>query len=162
MPILTDPDFNRHSIAAVDFEKAIEFATAAQKHPANSVEYEALLFAAVVCYVRPFSSNEQSSDAPAASRLSAAAIDGLSEPERQLHDKCCVLRNKALAHSEFALNPTRLDSATGVAMSRPSSLLTPPFDLVGFIGLAETLRVLCQRNRAEYVLSQRRLSGNLQ
>jgi hypothetical protein len=65
MPIATDRDFNRYSIATFDLEKALEFATEARQHPANSVIHEALLFAAIVSYSRPFSSNETSGDAPA-------------------------------------------------------------------------------------------------
>ena len=156
VPISTDQEFNRTSIAAVDFEKAIEFATAAQRYPANVVEYEALLFAALVCYVRPFSGNEKSLVSPAASRLSGAVLEALSKLERRQHDNCSVHRNKALAHSEFALNPTRLDHATGVVKSRPFSLLARPFDLPCFIVLAEKLSDLCQRDRAEYVLGRRR------
>ena len=92
MSISTDQEFNRASIAALDFEKAIEFATAAQRYPANVVEYEALLFVALVCYVRPFSGNEKSAASSATSRLDKEIVKVLPKPERELHDKCCFLR----------------------------------------------------------------------
>jgi hypothetical protein len=156
MPIATERDFNRYSIATRDLEKALEFASEARHYPANSVVYEALLFAAIVSYSRPFSGNEKLADAPAVAGLSVGVIGALSGLERKIHDRCRTLRNKALAHSEFALNPTRLRSSTGVVVSRPFSLLSPPFDLDGFIQVVAKLRLICERDRADYVLRQRR------
>ena len=156
MAISNERDFNRYSIATFDLEKALEFAIEARQHPANSVVYEALLFAAIVSYSRPFSRNEKSADAPAGTGLTVAAIGALSEAERKIHDGCRTLRNKALAHSEFALNPTRLRSSTGVVISRPFSLLSPPFDLDSFIQVVAKLKLVCERDRADYVLRQRR------
>ena len=160
MSISTDQEFNRTSIAVFDFEKAIEFASAAQRYPANAVEYEGLLFAAIVSYVRPFSGNERSPGASAESRLGTSTVDALDDLERQLHDRCRDLRNRALAHSEVAMNATRFDHATGVARSRPFSLLSSPFDVQSFITLAETMKGRCQRDRAEYVLGRRRSSSD--
>ena len=156
MQISTDQEFNRASIAAVDFEKAIEFATAAMRHPANAVEYEALLFSALVCYVRPFSENEKSIDSPATSKLGGWILRGLTRPERALHHRSLLLRNKALAHSEAAMNPTRLDHWTGIAKSRPFSLLSPPFALREFVDLATKIEDRRQRARAASVLGVRR------
>jgi hypothetical protein len=158
MPIATERDFNRYSIATFDLDKAIEFATEARLYPANSVVYEALLFAAVVSYSRPFSGNEKSADAPAAAGLTTAIVGALSGSEQKIHDTCRTLRNKALAHSEFSLNPTRLRASTGVVVSRPFSLLSPPFDLDGFIQVAAKMKLICERDRADYVLRQRRRS----
>ena len=155
MAISTEREFNRWSIAAFDLEAAIRFGNAAQGHPANSVEYEALLFSALVCYARPFSGNERGSDAAASSRLNLDALAKLSASEKRMHEKCTTLRNRALAHSEVAMNPTRL-RVSGVVMSKPFSLLTPPFDLPGFLGLAEKLRFACERRRADYVCGRRR------
>ena len=155
MTISTEQEFNRYSIAAFDFEAALRFARAAQRHPTNSAEYEALLFAAIVSYARPFSGNEKSRQAEATSRLPLNFIDSVSGAGRKLHDECVSLRNRALAHSEHSKNPTQL-RPSGVVASRPFSLLTPSFDLVGFVRLAEGRKEACERERAEYVLGKRR------
>jgi hypothetical protein len=151
MAISSDQEFNRYSIASFDLEKALEFATEAKQHPANSFIYEALLFAAIVSYYRPFSPNEKVNNASASSLLKVEDLEALSKSEQEIHKKCKNLRNRDLAHSEFALNPTQLHPDTGVVASKPFSLLTPPFDLVAFIGLIEKLKLACQRHRAVYV-----------
>ena len=38
MQIISDKEFNRFSISAVDFEKALQFANETKKHPANNTE----------------------------------------------------------------------------------------------------------------------------
>lgn len=155
MTISTDKEFNRYSIAVFDFEAALRFARAAEQHVANSVEYEALLFAAIVSYARPFSGNERSKRAAATSRLANDFVATKGD-DRKLHARCLQLRNQALAHSEHARNPTRL-RASGVAVSRRFSLLTPSFDLTRFIRIADECRHACELARAEYVLGKRRV-----
>src|SRR5688572_13980645 len=119
MTISSEQEFNRFSISAWDFEQACRYLAAAQNYLPNSVEYEALLFAGIVSYARPFSSNERDANARAARRVRLSAFEPLSDEERKLHDRCILLRDKALAHSEIELNPTRLNSDTGVVKSRP-------------------------------------------
>src|ERR1700682_6106044 len=51
--------FNRTHISRRDFAKSIDFIAAATKYELNSPEYEGLLLAAIICYARPFSGNEQ-------------------------------------------------------------------------------------------------------
>lgn len=151
----TDQEFNRHSIAYFDFTKALEYATAAQKHPPNTVEHESLLFAAIVSYCRPFSPNEKDKTAPATSQLSIEEFPSLLTKQRELHELCKTLRNKALAHSEFSFNPTRLNPATGVIASKPFSLITVPFDLDGFIHLTGKFSSACDDMRAAHVIHGR-------
>ena len=156
MAITSEQAFHRFSIAAHDFERAIQFATEALKQPANSIIYEALLFAAIVSYWRPFSPNELSSTAEATKRLSIEQLGvTLTAEEQDLHDRCKRLRNEALAHSSWERNPTRLRES-GVVASRIFSLLSPPFDVRALLHLAETLRVACEHQRADYVLGRRR------
>lgn len=151
----TDQDLNRYSIAHFDFTKALEYGMAAQKHLPNTVEYESLLFAAIVSYCRPFSPNEKDRNAPAISQLSIEEFPSLSTKQRELHELCKTLRNKALAHSEFSFNPTRLNPATGVISSKPFSLVTVPFDLEGFLHLTRRLEAACHDKRAAHVIRGR-------
>jgi len=155
MQIISDEEFNRFSISSVDFEKALQFANEAKRHPANNVVYEALLFAAIVCYYRPFSPNEREPDAEATKKLTLEQFPTLTDSERELHDRCKVLRNEALAHSEWRRNPTKFNRDTGVVASRPFSLFSPSFDLDGFIQLAEKFRLACERSRGDYVIRNR-------
>lgn len=60
MPITNEQEFNRYSIAVVDFEKASECLAEARKRLPNDLVFEALLFMAIITYYRPFSPNEKS------------------------------------------------------------------------------------------------------
>ncbi len=151
----TDEQFNRFSISSFDFEKALEFANEAKNRPANGIIYEALLFAAIVSYYRPFSPNERDTAAKATKKLSLDEFPALTNSERALHDRCKALRNEALAHSEWNRNPTRFNRDTGVVASKPFSLLTPPFDLAAFIELLNKLYHACERVRGDYVIQER-------
>lgn len=147
----TTQEFNRLSIAYFDWQKSLDFAKEARKHMPNTTAYEALLFAAIVCYYRPFSPNEKGANPPAASQLKIEDFSVLSQDELTLHENCKSLRNKALAHSEFALNPTKLCETTGVIASRPFSLLAQPFDLEAFIQLLSKLELACHHKRADHL-----------
>lgn len=151
----TAQEFNRYSIAVFDWQKSLVFANEARKHPPNTAVYEALLFAAIVCYYRPFSPNEKGANPPAVSHLSLGDFPALSQQEQALHENCKTLRNKALAHSEFTFNPTRLCEATGVIASKPFSLLSRPFDLEAFVHLVSKLELACHHKRADHVREQR-------
>ncbi len=59
--------------------------------------------------------------------------------------------NKALAHSEFAFNPTSLNPRSGVISSKPFSLLTQQIDLDGLAKLLKKLEDACHSERATYV-----------
>lgn len=151
----TTQEFNRYSIAAFDWKKSLAFAKEAREHPTNTIVYEALLFAAIVCYYRPFSPNEKGANTPATSHVRIEDFPALSQEEEALHEISKTLRNKALAHSEFAFNPTRLSEATNVIVSKPFSLLVQPFDIETFVQLVSKLELACHHKRAKYVLEQR-------
>ena len=156
MAIRSDQELNRFSISAHDFERAVQFATEGLKHAANTIIYEALLFAAIVSYWRPFSPNELTDAAHATKRISLRDLGvTLTDAERELHERCKTLRNEALAHSSWERNPTRLRES-GVIASRMFSLLSPPFDLAGLLHLAEKMRLACEHRRADFVLGRRR------
>jgi hypothetical protein len=149
--MVSEPQFNRFSIALFDFEKAISYAEEAQKHLPNSLAHEALIFTAVISYYRPFSPNEKDKSAPAASRLKPSDFSPFSSDENEIHEKCEQLRNKALAHSEWSHNPTRLTADTGVIVSRPFNLLQHAPDLDALIRLARRLSQECHAIRANSV-----------
>jgi hypothetical protein len=151
----TAQEFNRYSIAVFDWQKALAFATEARTHSPSTLAYEALLFAAIVCYYRPFSPNEKGAKPPAASQLRIEDFPALSQEEQALHEICKTLRNKALAHSEFTFNPTRLAEATGVIQSKPFALMSQPFDLEVFVQLVSKLELACHHKRADHVREKR-------
>jgi|GEM_PF-989750 len=158
MAISSEAELNRYSIAVRDFEDAQRFLCAARNHGIDSIEYEALLFAAIISYWRPFSLNEKSKSAAASVRLDIQNFGTLSENQKELHRNCENLRNKALAHSEYEYNPTRL-RPSGVFVSSPFSLLGSSqirdpgsvhnMDL--FQQLLEKLIDSCHAMRAAYV-----------
>lgn len=96
--------FNRTQISRDDFARALRFIKTARPYDTASTEYEALLIAAVISYARPFSNNERDKNAQAAPRLSPNLIP-FKGKQRKLHERVIVLRNKAVAHGEFAFNP---------------------------------------------------------
>ena len=152
MTITTDRQFNRYSIAYFNFEKAEAFAKEAESHHQSTLAFEALVFAAIVSYYRPFSPNEKDPLAPAESQLRIEDIVDLSPEEQELHNRCKTLRNKALAHSEFSFNPTRLDPYSRVVASRPFSLLNQPIAVDALRALLEKLIRACHLKRGNYAL----------
>lgn len=152
----TEAEFNRLSIAVRDFEKAIAYLKEAALQPYGCLAHEALIFAAIVCYFRPFSQNEKDKSSPASSKLDIENFSLITEGELQLHEKCKELRNQALAHSEHRYNPTRLDQSVGVIASRPFSLLSHALDINALVALAEKIANECHHKRGDYVRSRRR------
>jgi hypothetical protein len=149
--MIDEPKFHRFSISLKDFEKAAEFLAEAQRHQCGSLVHEALVFAAIICYYRPFSSNEKDSFAPAAKQLTLSDFSKLSVEEFTIHDTCKELRNKALAHAEFKYHPTRLNPETGVILSARFSLVREAPDLAALANLAQKFAAECKHKRADFV-----------
>jgi hypothetical protein len=163
---------NRTHIAKRDFKRAGEFIEAAQRHDISSLEYEALMLAAVIYYARPFSNNEALSDKnpPSDRRLKvdAAALLGV---DHELHEHILHLRNKAVAHSESKYYYLRIfrsadPSLRGRQIAIKSGHWHPfneQIDLVAFQRIAHALRTYCRLGRfvlADAVGSEReRLRG---
>lgn len=143
--------FNRFSISLTDFEKAKSFLDEAKSHSFGGLVHEALIFAAIVCYYRPFSPNEREGNSAAASQLTLADFSPLSPDELIIHERCKELRNKALAHSEFKYHPTSLDISTGVISSKLFSFVGQVPDLRKLSDLIDKLIKQCQNKRADYV-----------
>ena len=150
-PMTTRAKFNRYSIALQDFDRANGYATHALNYPINTIEYEALLFAAIICYVRPFSRNEVTNMPQAVVLLRLEDFSTLTDQERHLHDHCLRLRNKALAHSEFEMNPTSLNEETGIVSSRPFSLVAQQVDVHRLAALSARLLEECHKRRGDYI-----------
>jgi hypothetical protein len=148
-------EIHRYSIALRDFENAKRYICAMRKHLPSSTEYEALLFATIVSYYRPFSRNEKAQSAEATSQLCNKEFNFLTESQIALHELCKELRNQALAHSEFKHNPTKYNPKTGVFSSRPFSLLSQDFDLVSFEMMLTQVMDFCHKKRAEFSNSQK-------
>ncbi|MHB1216652.1 MAG: hypothetical protein ACYC1L_00445 [Alphaproteobacteria bacterium] len=146
---LSEQELNRYSISVRDFEKSKDYVCAARKHPEDSIEREALLFAAIVAYYRPFSPNEKG-DSKASCRLRVKDFGPLTEVESEFHQTCEKLRNKALAHSEFTLNPTKFDRQTEIFSSRSFSLLNENIDLNVFCALLDRFINFCHHRRADF------------
>ena len=146
----TERTFDRLSIAVFDFEKSITYAKEAERHsPSRPTAYEALIFAAIVCYYRPFSPNEKDKNSPAASQVSLEDFSPLTSDEAILHERCRELRNKALAHSEYQFNPTRFHQS-GVIASKPFALLSHAPAIPALVALSQKLADECHNERAAY------------
>lgn len=151
----TEAEFHRLSISKNDFENAVIFAKEAQQHSMSTRAHEALVFAAIVSYCRPFSQNEKKkNNSPASDRLSLEDFRPLSETETKLHTQCEDLRNQALAHSEYKRNPTRLNTETGIISSSPFSLLAHAPEIDDLIALAKKLADECHHKCADYKRQQ--------
>lgn len=155
--MITEAKLNRYSISVKDFEKAIAFLEEAEKHQVGGLVHEALLFAAIVCYFRPFSPNEKDPQAAAVSQLTLSEFEPLSSDEREIHNKCKELRNKALAHAEFKYYSTKFHADTGVISSQLFSLTRYAPDLRKLTALAQKLAHQCHNKRADYSRENRAL-----
>ena len=120
---------NRLSISVRDFEQSMRFLRELPALYGADIEIckdtvrESLVLSAIISYARPFSRNEKDEAAKADPKITGDVLEDLSAQERTLHDKIMNLRNKAVAHSEFAFNPTKL-TEEGVFVGRQFSIWT--------------------------------------
>ncbi len=150
MSINSEEEFNRHSISVRDFEKSIEFLQEIGNHSQATLLYEALLISALICYCRPFSSNERNKDAKATDRIEFKSFSDITTDEKSLHDKCITTRNKAVAHAEWSRHPTEYRRGTRVIVSRGYSILSENIDPTSLLALSEKLLQQCHHRRADY------------
>src|SRR6267142_2527346 len=106
MAISNKQQLNRYTIGCGDFSKALEYLKASKNYQPNTIIYEALLFAGIVTYFKPFSENERSNLTDVTSKISIEELMNLSDSENKLHERCKTLRNKAVVHPEFRFNTT--------------------------------------------------------
>ena len=105
MPIISEQEFNRHSISIQDFEKCIGFLREMDNHSPDSLVFESLLICALIYYCRPFSFNERSKNAQATPKITIDSFSEITTDEKCLHSRCMTIRNKALAHSRMVQIP---------------------------------------------------------
>jgi len=157
MTVRNDQELNRYSISVRDFEKTIEFLKEALGKSSCSVIIESLLMSTIICYCRPFSSNERGKGAKATSKIQLESFSDITESERTLHEKCMAVRNKAIAHAEWTNNPTKRDSETNVICSRAYSLTSDQIDWQALLTLTDKLRKQCHNFRADFLMKKRLL-----
>lgn len=118
---MIDSSLNRLTISRHDFEQCLRFLDQIPNYEYGSTMYEALLISAIISYSRPFSRNEEKVNIKADSRIEGTVLDGLDDKEHELHTKLLNLRNKAIAHIEWANHPSGI-TQNGTIMSRPFSI----------------------------------------
>src|SRR5436309_9472689 len=161
MDAATEKKFNRTHLSILDFEQAQRFMAAAREQPVASVEHEALLLAAIICYGRPFSGNERERNAAAASKL-APELVVLTSNDRALHDRILTLRKKAVAHAESKYNPMKFVSgpksfkgSQGIAVTtKPWHVVGENLDLNRFSRIAYEMQQACSGTLSEMAVAQ--------
>lgn len=93
-----------------DFQEAHEFLARLAHEKSKTVRY-ALLTAAIVAYARPFSPNENNKNSEARNKLHIPPTSILDPAQMAVHTEVRRLRNKLVAHAEYAESPVRLIEA---------------------------------------------------
>ena len=94
--------FHRAALSFIDFIETTEYLREL-RNDHSYIAYRAILTAAVVSYVRPFSNNGYH---PKASEM-ATLPRSLTTDERALHEKLLTLRNTVVAHTDFKALPAK-------------------------------------------------------
>jgi hypothetical protein len=151
--------FSRTHIAREDFEGAAKFIDAARRYTIATIEYEALLHAAIIAYARPFSGNERGSDPPSDAKIDPALV-ALLGADLALHERILHVRNKMIAHAEVAANPVAIvavksnfDVSAGfVTQSRRWHILDEQIDLDVFHRIAKAMSQQCINRQFDIAL----------
>lgn len=142
----------RVHISARDFDKAYKFVEAAGKHDLATLEHEALLLSAIVCYGRPFSGNEKGKKAKADRDLTGVDIPAVLGADYELHKRIVRMRHKAVAHSQSDHYPVSLIPPTlgepGMRsagfVSRSWHPVNEQIDLEAFARIAKAMAWKCR------------------
>lgn len=149
MPTL-DKQFNRTRISINDFEQArkyLEFLSTADLSQLDILR-SSLLVAAIISYARPFSDNNAHEKAAGKLKVSKKEIRTLvGKQGLELHEKVLDLRNRAVAHSEYEMNPIkRVEKTAGeqgfVLQSRFFNILGEKIDPNLFLELSRKMESL--------------------
>lgn len=143
---------NRFSISAHGLDGCLSALDELQKVGTGGITYEALLSFAVITYARPFSKNEKFEDTPAISRVVSIETI-LSSNEHTLHKKIIKLRNKAVAHAEWAKHQTHFDGQAVLSNLFSVSNEFTQSELFEFIKLAWKVRSHFDMERAVLMVS---------
>lgn len=153
--MVDEKKFNRFAISLTDFKRAKYFLNESQKHPCGSLAYEALVFAAIICYFRPFSQNENDKNSRAAIKLDLSDFQLLTHDENLIHEQCKSLRNKALAHAEITYHTINVDTDTGGVSRTVFTCTGNAPDLHQLSALIDKFIQQCQNRVADYAINIR-------
>ncbi|MCX5717187.1 MAG: hypothetical protein NTW44_02535 [Nitrospirae bacterium] len=156
MKISNVEELNRFSISVHDLEDSQKFLSEAFNHESGSIPKEALLIAAVLYFARPFSSNEKGKRTKAISNLRIDWFSEITQDELNLFNTLLQIRNKCLAHAEYAYYPASVDSVTGVLRSRRFSIFAYGINIQLFQALLSKLILQLHNKRADYTSAIKR------
>jgi hypothetical protein len=137
--------FHRAILSRRDFQQTVHFLQEVRTERTR-IENDAFLIAAVISYARPFSPNERDPQPMAVSRLTINPESVLSPEQLAVHRKVILLRNKVVAHAEFATDPVGLLDAQpdGMTLSGPYLEIKDEVDDVRpFLSVAQTMQAEC-------------------
>lgn len=137
-------EFNRWTISSHDFDEAHDYLKVISQFDNQPVVQRALLSAAIIAYCRPFMRSDGQPDAAAKISLPSGFFDA----ERMaIHDKVIYLRNRGVAHSDFAIKPTSrvptMVSGGVLTWSKPFDPLSEGIKFSVFQEMAWRLHVQC-------------------
>ena len=124
-----EAQFNRAHISKRDFEEVLEYLHAFHSR-LRAAPKRAILLAAIIAYVRPFTQSRSGIHKKATSALSGNPRSILSEQEHLLHKKLVALRHEVLAHSSYDRKSTSRVSGRVSSVSRGFIVRSRPFDLL--------------------------------
>jgi hypothetical protein len=96
--------FTRAYISIKDLAQCASYLDVFEK-VTDPIVRRGLFTAAVIAYARPFSENKSHRLAAPKAPIS---LKRLTSDQRILHARLCDIRNKAIAHSDYELNPSEL------------------------------------------------------
>ncbi len=150
--VSNEKELCRLNISRLDIEQALDFLEAAARHDRSSIEYEGLIVSAIIHYARPFSTNnEKSQAANALARVPEAVIQGYSPDELALHDRLIDRRNKVIARAEWNEFLTTVDEETKALSSTRYSVYPEFLDPLPLIALAKKLLARLHNMVADHV-----------
>ena len=147
--------FNRTRISEGDFSEASDYLMSASHQKQSMTVQRALLLAAVVAYVRPFTKNEDGAESRATPFLQASPAKILTEEEHALHKRLMALRNQALAHSQYdrkAVARINGSAAGFLVQGQLFDVLSEKIDRTMFLSLCSKMKRHC--NNKLYALNR--------
>jgi hypothetical protein len=152
MAISNNAQRNRYSIAEGDFRDALQYIKKAREFDADIIVRDALLAMAILCYARPFSNNERSKNANAASRILLDDLSERSSTQLIAHKKYLDLRNKAIAHSQSSHHRANFDEESGLTKMWRFTFLSINFNELE--DLVKSVQEICRYQRISYNASR--------
>lgn len=137
-------DFKRAAISECDFEEAEAYLVEFPKVSSDIIR-KALLVAAIIAYVRPFTNNEKGKSPEASPKVTLLHDSLLSDEQQDMHRHLMTLRNKAIAHSEVSRNPVSL----GEVQQDGFSFKAEPFQIFNEEISPDLFLALCRRRKKQ-------------